>query len=228
MRSTFRLNFCRMVWWEVSCASLIRKETSRTTIHDKEYSQYDMWLKTPLMYNHTYFYAIEDVLSNRTHAGRTHHPILWNPSVSPLLVAKMSVGDPAECMPSVCCLQVQDVSSMFHKTGSHNCDWSHFLRRHWLVQCSHYHSLLACYSITIPMPSTYGILSSRDCRCRKIRQVWHDGWCGNVWDRGFGVWLVIADLAPRLHEDSNTIVSIVPIPGGCWITKFLWIWLPVA
>lgn len=118
MPSTFRLNFCRMVWWEVSCASLIRKETSRTTIHDKEYSQYDMWLKTPLMYNHTYFYAIEDVLSNRTHAGRTHHPILWNPSVSPLLVANMSVGDPAECMPSVCCLQVQDVSSMFHKTGS--------------------------------------------------------------------------------------------------------------
>lgn len=110
----------------------------------------------------------------------------------------------------------------------HNCDWSHFLRRHWLVQCSHYHSLLECYSITIPMPSTYGILSSRDCRCRKIRQVWHDGWCGNVWDRGLTCELVIADLAPRLHEDSNTIVSIVPIPAGFWITKFLWIWLPVA
>ena len=75
-------------------------------------------IKTPLMYNHTYSYAIEDYLSNRTHAGRTHHPISWNTSVSPLLVAKMSVGDPAQCMPSVCCLQVQDVSSMFYKTGS--------------------------------------------------------------------------------------------------------------
>ena len=30
---------------------------------------------------------------------------------------------------------------------------------------------------------------------------------------------MIADLAPRLHEDSNTIVSIVPIPGGFWITN---------
>ena len=31
-----------------------------------------------------------------------------------------------------------------------------------------------------------------------------------VWQCVKGVWLVIADLAPRLHEDSNTIVSMCP------------------